>query len=91
MECKDVLALLFVSLCAQIGIYPEWNVKLVKRIKSLQDGIIGIYPEWNVKHASGSLATFNAWIGIYPEWNVKEDPLESQNHLYPLEYIQNGM
>ena len=72
MECKDVLALLFVSLCAQIGIYPEWNVKLVKRIKSLQDGIIGIYPEWNVKFKNSVNMSIRLRIGIYPEWNVKK-------------------
>ena len=32
-----------------IGIYPEWNVKIDLKMKSVQNPPIGIYPEWNVK------------------------------------------
>ena len=32
-----------------IGIYPEWNVKVIDCSPVLSCNVIGIYPEWNVK------------------------------------------
>ena len=48
MECKVSAAILSLEL-ADIGIYPEWNVKQVRSLKTASLEIIGIYPEWNVK------------------------------------------
>ena len=56
----------------EIGIYPEWNVKVdCVVIDNPPFSIIGIYPEWNVKICPWLQGVFAACIGIYPEWNVK--------------------
>ena len=47
-----------------IGIYPEWNVKVLKLAEATQADLIGIYPEWNVKEDGAMLA--NQWI----DWNI---------------------
>ena len=49
MECKAELEVDEVSNDDIIGIYPEWNVKLVDEEERAYNCSIGIYPEWNVK------------------------------------------
>ena len=48
MECK-VYKRAGTKASIRIGIYPEWNVKIDLKMKSVQNPPIGIYPEWNVK------------------------------------------
>ena len=58
MECKVTITSQFTDRIG-IGIYQEWNVKIIFRISCSTFTDIGIYPEWNVK--------------IYSIWVKKED------------------
>ena len=48
MECKEGTGGQ-INIDMDIGIYPEWNVKLKIQVYFFRVDFIGIYPEWNVK------------------------------------------
>ena len=48
MECK-VYGSFAVHYTRCIRIYPEWNVKIILRLRETLTVTIRIYPEWNVK------------------------------------------
>ena len=77
MECK-VSSSSFVKLSIAIGIYPEWNVKLILISLTTFCGY-----NWNISRmeckAKRCYSIFlQCIIGIYPEWNVKTS---RHNHL----------
>ena len=49
MECKVIRVMSSVFTFFLIGIYPEWNVKLVIKLHSLKTIFIRVKPNWKVK------------------------------------------
>ncbi|EGG92628.1 hypothetical protein HMPREF0491_03090 [Lachnospiraceae oral taxon 107 str. F0167] len=73
-----------------IGIYPEWNVKIMVPIPAVAP------TNWNISRMEckvfiKSPVTTLFIIGIYPEWNVKNIFFAFSLPNTLLEYIQNGM
>ena len=71
MECKKHKNVCKLGIKDTIGIYPEWNVKVLMYFRYGEKAMIGIYPEWNVKFVKSRSFSSSSSIGIYPEWNVK--------------------
>ena len=71
MECKDPCFLLTLNITIYIGIYPEWNVKV------LQIHLWIVPSNWNISRMECKEQVWKEGdehteaIGIYPEWNVK--------------------
>ena len=71
MECKDI-CIVDLKIVKSIGIYPEWNVKIISL--GNEDKLI---VHWNISRMECKVVriTFpiirKVSIGIYPEWNVK--------------------
>ena len=70
MECK-VSSVRLKTLFIIIGIYPEWNVKILLLCFSHSSRL-----DWNIsrmecKAPQAVSAPTCIYIGIYPEWNVK--------------------
>ena len=90
MECKGAMCY-YNDVSKRIGIYPEWNVKMLYSTMFNASSIIGIYPEWNVK------GFMTDKLDKTMDWNISRMECKAlrgnfmKRKTYPLEYIQNGM